>query len=166
MRIQTRPLSIHLFFFFLTLVQSFPKLLKTNKRSKRRNKKAKGCFVLFLFSVAYKFEELMRIFLWCGLEFLVWAYTQIKVQTAIYFTGMHEILTRMPLNSFSWSICWAFGAKCSWQNFVMVCLSWEKRWGEMHTLHPINILSSSSLGYFQCSPDRQSNDLKPRSARS
>lgn len=60
-----------LFFFFLTLVQSFPKLLKTNKRSKRRNKKAKGCFVLFLFSVAYKFEELMRIFLWCGLEFLV-----------------------------------------------------------------------------------------------
>lgn len=32
----------------------------------------------------------------------------------------------MPLNSFSWSICWAFGAKCSWQNFVMVCLSWEK----------------------------------------
>lgn len=73
----------------------------------------------------------------------------------IYFKRTHEILARMPLNSFSWSICWAFGAKCSWQNFVMVCLSWGKRWGETHTLHLINILSSASLGHCQASPGSQ-----------
>lgn len=98
----------------------------------------------------------------CGADrVFVWTYVQIKVQTTTYFIGTHQILTRMPLNSFSWSICWAFGAKCSWQNFVMVCLSWEKKWGEMHVLHSINMSSSPSLGYSRHPPPGNSMISNP-----
>lgn len=115
-----------------------------------------------VFSVAFKFEKFMHMFLWCGLG-LSGLMQRSKPREA--FRTTHEILARMPLNSFSWSICWAFGAKCSWQNFVMVCLSWKKRGGKTHPLHLSNILSSSSPGSCQHSLTRQLQHPKPRSIR-
>lgn len=140
MRIQTRPLSI-----FLSPVGcwlgSAPGCSKLFTKDETGNQK-------IVSSMAFKFEKLMHLFLCCGLGPFVWMNIQIKVQTGCQhhlLETTHEILARMPLNSFSWSICWAFGAKCSWQNFVMVCLSWEKTRGETHTLHLIDISPSSSL---------------------
>lgn len=142
------------FFFKLDAGSVLPQVVQSYQKKKQEIKKT-------FFSVL-----LSSLKSWCisscGADrVFVWTYVQIKVQTTTYFIGTHQILTRMPLNSFSWSICWAFGAKCSWQNFVMVCLSWEKKWGEMHALHSINMSSSPSLGYSRHPPPGNSMISNP-----